>query len=134
MVALPRNFTADTPDRLAPHAPASARLAHHAPAVSALMRALGHSGRLLLLAHLRDGPRTVSELQVLLDAPQPVVSSHLARLRREGLVRFERVGKCSLYALQPGPAREVLDHLCTTFCDRLAAQDPTAPQIERTVA
>ncbi|PIE07862.1 MAG: transcriptional regulator [Rhodobacterales bacterium] len=87
--------------------------------VSSLMRALGHSGRLMVLSHLADGSKTVSELQSLLDMSQPLVSSHLARLRHDGLVRFERAGKSKRYSLADGPARGLMDHLNAFFCDGL---------------
>lgn len=84
---------------------------------SALLKTLGHEGRLLVLCHLREGPRTVSELQELMRTSQPVVSSHLARLRFEGLVDFRKVGKSASYFLVDGRVRRVLDALDAVFCD-----------------
>ncbi|MCB1332015.1 MAG: helix-turn-helix transcriptional regulator [Maritimibacter sp.] len=103
-------------DRPGPNREIGPRLAPHAPELSSLMRVLGHTGRLLLLGHLSDGGKTVRQLQALLDAPQPLVSSHLARLRLEGLVRFDRVGKTSVYRLEDGPVADLLGHLDRVVC------------------
>jgi DNA-binding transcriptional ArsR family regulator len=86
---------------------------------SMLLKVLGHEGRLTVLSHLRDGGRTVGELQKLVGAPQPVVSSHLARLRHEGLVSYERVGRRTTYFLTDAKARQVLDAIDAAFCNGL---------------
>lgn len=111
----------------APLKPAPARrrkakrnaIAPMAPEISSMLRALGHEGRLQLLDHLRDGPRTVAQLQELMQCSQPMVSSHLARLRYEGLVRFEKQGRCCYYRLADDRTRALLDQLDRVFCDGL---------------
>ncbi|MBV7378461.1 ArsR/SmtB family transcription factor [Maritimibacter dapengensis] len=96
-----------------------ADLAPHAEEISALMRVLGHEGRLMILTHLHAGTKTVAQLQDLVGAPQPVVSSHLARMRYEGLVTFERQGKHSVYRLTDSRAKRLLDHINVFFCNGL---------------
>ncbi len=117
-------MTAPTLELVTDHEPNDAgvatRLAPHAFEASTLMRTLGHSGRLMVLCHLYDGARTVGELQELVGATQPVVSSHLARLRHEGLVRFERVGKTNHYELADDRVRAVVSLLNSAFCPGLA--------------
>lgn len=93
--------------------------APYASEASMLLKVLGHEGRLMVLSHLKDGPRTVGELQELMGATQPVISSHLARLRFEGLVTFEKFGKASVYALTDDKARQILDMIGAVFCDGL---------------
>jgi len=104
-------------------------LAPHAFEASSLLKVLGHEGRLTVLTHLRDGEKTVRQLQALMGASQPVVSSHLARLRFEGVVSFRRVGKSSYYALTDAKAREVLAVLDRVFCPGLGdhADFPLTP-------
>jgi ArsR family transcriptional regulator len=51
---------------------------------------------------LRDGEKSVSELQAVLDIPQPVVSHHLAILKNKGVVQPRRDGKSTYYHL-PNP-------------------------------
>jgi DNA-binding transcriptional ArsR family regulator len=57
---------------------------------SALMRTLGHKGRLLILCQLAVGEKSVGELSVSLNIPQSPLSQHLARMRKEGLVKTRR--------------------------------------------
>ena len=55
--------------------------------------------RLIIINELRHGERTVSELVQLLEAPQAVVSRHLAILRDRGVVNFHRAGTRVYYSL-----------------------------------
>jgi DNA-binding transcriptional ArsR family regulator len=64
-----------------------------------LFRALGHPLRVVMLAHLADGPLGVSELQHLTEAAQPLVSQHLRVLRLGGLVCAERTGQSVVYRI-----------------------------------
>ena len=76
----------------------SALLASAAPAAN-FLKAQGHDGRLMILCHLIDGPKSVTELEGLLSARQAVVSQQLARLRHEGLVRARREGQSIIYSI-----------------------------------
>jgi ArsR family transcriptional regulator len=87
---------------------------------SSLLKALGHEGRLMILSHLRDGAMTVAELKERIPASQSVISSHLARLRHEGLVRFRKDGKNHYYDLADGKARDVIDLISGVFCAGLS--------------
>ena len=68
-------------------------------AASAFLKALSHEGRLMILFHLSDGERSVSELERSLGARQAAVSQQLARLRSDGLVASRRNGKTILYRI-----------------------------------
>jgi ArsR family transcriptional regulator len=71
----------------------------HYPAASAFLKALSHEGRLMILFHLSDGERSVSELERRLGARQAAVSQQLARLRSDGLVASRRNGKTIIYRI-----------------------------------
>ena len=71
--------------------------------------ALANEARLRLLFALRDGEKCVCELQVVLDAPQSTVATHLRKLRDAGLVRRRRSGKWSYYRLADGAVVDLLD-------------------------
>lgn len=75
-------------------------LARHAEPAAALMKALSHEGRLLILCHLAEGEKSVGELEVLIGQRQAAVSQQLARLRLEGLVSTRREGKAIFYTLR----------------------------------
>ncbi len=57
-------------------------------------RALGDETRLRVLQLLAtEGERTVSDIAERLDLSQPLLSWHLRRLRRAGVIRTVRVGR-----------------------------------------
>jgi ArsR family transcriptional regulator len=55
-------------------------------------RVLGHPARVRILEILRDGDKTVGELQVLLELDSSSTSQHLAALRAQGIVESTRSG------------------------------------------
>lgn len=72
----------------------------HARAVAALrFRALGDETRLRILEHLVAGERSVSDLMVLVDVGQSLMSHHLRILRQAGLVSDRRDGRWIHYAI-----------------------------------
>lgn len=87
------------------------------------LKALGHDGRLLILCHLLDGPKSVTALENLLSARQAVVSQQLARLRLEGLVSARREGQAIFYSIQDPKVTEVLAVLAKLFCKPEQAAD-----------
>jgi DNA-binding transcriptional ArsR family regulator len=72
------------------------------------LKALSHEGRLTILCHLLDGPRSVTELENLLASRQAAVSQQLARLRLEGLVNARRDGHQIYYSLRDPRVAEIL--------------------------
>jgi ArsR family transcriptional regulator len=69
-------------------------------AISALrFRALGDETRLRILEHLGSGERSVSDLMVLLDLGQSLMSHHLRILREAGLVIDRRDGRWIHYSI-----------------------------------
>ena len=85
---------------------------------SALLKALAHEGRLMILCQLADGEKTVTQLERLLDQRQAAVSQQLARLRSEGLVKARPDGKARLYSLADPRAAEVVALMHRLFCAR----------------
>lgn len=84
---------APIPDPIDPDLVAAAR------ETSDALRALSHEQRLLILSILRQGSKSVGELEALLSLPQPAVSQQLARLRMDDLVTGRRDGRTIHYAL-----------------------------------
>lgn len=83
---------------------------------SALMRTLGHSGRLMILCHLVDGEKSVNELAELTGISQSGLSQQLARMRRENLVEANRVSQSVYYSLQSGDVQRIIETLYEVFC------------------
>jgi ArsR family transcriptional regulator, nickel/cobalt-responsive transcriptional repressor len=74
------------------------------------MFALAAPSRLLILAALRDGPRTVSEIIAVVGMEQSAVSHQLRVLRDHGVVSVERRGRERLYGLRDEDVGGLLDH------------------------
>jgi DNA-binding transcriptional ArsR family regulator len=72
-------------------------------------KALAHPVRIRIVELLRDGPRSVGQLQEAIGAPPSSVSQQLAVLRSRGLVTTERRGTTVMYAVSDRDIYELLD-------------------------
>ena len=79
------------------------------------LKALGHEGRLLMLAHLCRREHTVSELEALIHSRQAAVSQQLARLRHERLIAARREGNTIVYSLADERVRAAVALLSRFF-------------------
>jgi len=87
---------------------------------SQLLKAMGNRRRLHILCLLAVDERRVGELEELVGLSQSALSQHLARLRRDGLVKTRRQAQTIFYSLAGPDVRAILAAL-----DRL--QDETEP-------
>ncbi len=83
---------------------------------SALMRTLGHKGRLMVLCQLASSEKSVGELSESLGIPQSPLSQHLARMRKEGLVKTRREAQTIFYSLQADDAGKIIECLYGLYC------------------
>lgn len=83
---------------------------------AALLKALSHENRLMILCLLAEGEKAVTELEQALGMRQPAVSQQLARLRGEGLVEACRQGKAIFYSIASEEARQVIELLYALYC------------------
>ncbi|MCW5944125.1 MAG: metalloregulator ArsR/SmtB family transcription factor [Fimbriimonadaceae bacterium] len=92
---------------------------------------IADASRRNILAELRRGPRTVSELVSATGLKQPNVSNHLARLRDCGLVEATKRGRLVFYALNDPRVEAALGIAANGLCTR--AHDPIslATYVER---
>jgi ArsR family transcriptional regulator len=100
-----------------------------------LLTTVSEPTRLRILNALAAAPLFVSDLQAILDLPQPTVSRHLAYLRRSGLVEATREWKFAHYRLAE-PANAVHRNLvaCVRSCFRgLPALDEERARAEARV-
>ncbi|CAG9272292.1 ArsR/SmtB family transcription factor [Paraburkholderia unamae] len=104
-----------TPDALA-------ALRESAEKCCALLKALAHEDRLLLLCHLTEGERNVGELEALAGVHQPSLSQHLGKLRDEGLVETRREGKYIYYRLASSEVIQIMETLSNLYCGHLKGQ------------
>lgn len=90
------------------------------PSTTDILVALAEPTRLRILNCLAAAPLFVSDLQDVLDLPQPTVSRHLTVLKRADLVRDTSVSPFVLYRL----SRETgaLGRLMRTILDTVATE------------
>ena len=74
-----------------------------------IFSALNNENRLRILSVLRESECCVCELQVVLDAPQSTVATHLRTLKDAGLVKSRKQGKWNYYRIADTAALELLD-------------------------
>jgi DNA-binding transcriptional ArsR family regulator len=93
---------------------------------TAFLKALANENRLLVLCHLTEGEKSVTELEQLIGIRQPTLSQQLARLRAENLVKTRREAKTVYYSLATEDVTMVIQLLHRMFCeqDRSAAAEP----------
>jgi len=98
------------------------------PSASETLLTVAEPTRLRILNCLAAAPLFVSDLQAVLDLPQPTVSRHLQVLRRAELVRVTPVAQFVLYRLRRDPG--VLGRLLSAILDAVV-QDDDAMRTER---
>ena len=79
----------------------------------------------MILCTLLDGERSVGDLVETIGLSQSALSQHLARLRRDGLVRTRRCSQNIYYRVAGAEAPAVLATLHSLYCGRCS--DDFAP-------
>lgn len=82
------------------------------------LKTLANENRLMVLCHLAQGEKSVSELESLLGIRQSNLSQQLARLRAEGVVKTRRDAKSIYYALNSDEVALLVQLLYRLFCAR----------------
>ena len=83
---------------------------------SILLKAVCNEQRLQVLCQLLDGEKSVGELERAVGLSQSALSQHLARLRRDNLVRTRRMAQSIFYSLNGIEARVLIDTLYDLYC------------------
>lgn len=94
------------------------RLQDNARRASSLLKAMSNEHRLLVLCQLLHDERSVGELERLIGLSQSALSQHLARLRRDSLVRTRRSAQTIYYSLNGNEASAVIRTLYELYCDK----------------
>ncbi|ACI97996.1 ArsR/SmtB family transcription factor [Rhodospirillum centenum] len=82
---------------------------------AALLKAMANERRILILCHLMEQERSVGELERLVGLSQSALSQHLARLRRDKLVRTRRSAQTIYYSLNGDAAPLIMASLLELF-------------------
>ncbi|SIR41374.1 transcriptional regulator, ArsR family [Aeromonas sp. RU39B] len=89
----------------------------HAEAAAALLKALAHPERLMVLCQLTQGEKGVGELLAKSRLGQSAFSQQLAVLRRCGVIRSRKVSQQIYYSLASDAVADVLMALQKNYCD-----------------
>ena len=76
--------------------------------LSTILKLIANPERMAILLQLLDGDRNIAEMSESLSLPATVVSSHLNRLRVDGLIDFTRYHRIIEYRLVSEEAAAIL--------------------------
>lgn len=79
--------------------------------VAALLKQMANTRRLLILCRLVAGRATVSELCAVAGLSRSAISQHLAKMRKDGLVKGEKDGLQIHYSIIDRHCLDLLTHL-----------------------
>lgn len=82
---------------------------------SRLLKAMGNERRLIVLCHLSEREHSVSELCRLVGLSQSALSQHLAKLRRDRLVKTRRSAQTVYYSVASPEVAPLLRSLSQLF-------------------
>lgn len=87
---------------------------------AAVMKSLGHEGRLRLLCYLAEaGEVSAGELTARVGLSQSALSQHLAKLRTEGLVTTRKQSQLVFYRIAEPRLLDLLHALHAIYCPTL---------------
>lgn len=88
-----------------------------ATAAVSLLKAIANESRLIIISVLNNqGEKSVGELEHIVGLSQSALSQHLARLRKDGIVKTRRDAQTIYYSLGDDQVKEVLTCLKKLFC------------------
>ena len=82
-----------------------------------LLKAMANEARLMVLCHLIEGERSVTELQEAVGLSQSAMSQHLAVLREQEIVATRRDGQSVYYRISNDQATAIMETLHREFCE-----------------
>ncbi len=91
-------------------------LRSNASQAAELLKAMSNENRLLILCHLGAEELSVSELNGYIDLSQSSLSQHLARLRKDGLVKTRRESQTIYYSIANQSVVRLISFLQQEFC------------------
>lgn len=94
-------------------------------------KALAHPVRLAILEQLRDGEKSVGEIQAALGADQPIVSQQLARLRASNIVDSRKEGTTTFYRVRDPLIFHLMDVARDIFNNQLISNQALLAQLRK---
>lgn len=84
--------------------------------VSDFLKGLASPRRLLILCHLAEGEKSVTQLIKATGIAQTSMSQHLLKLREEGIVDYRRDHRTLYYFIVHGAVEDLMRVLYMHFC------------------
>lgn len=84
---------------------------------SILLKALSNEKRLQIACVLFEGEHAVGELEKIVGLSQSALSQHLARLRRDDIVKTRREAQTIYYSLSDPAVAKLLNALCEVLAE-----------------
>jgi len=88
----------------------------NACAAAAFLKSLANDSRLMILCELLKGERSVGELEEIVSLSQSALSQHLARLRRNHLVKTRRESQTIYYSIADPGVKKIIGALYDLYC------------------
>ncbi|GJL85658.1 MAG: transcriptional regulator [Micavibrio sp.] len=86
-------------------------------AVSTLLKAVSNNRRMVIVCALAKGEKSVGQLEKIVVLSQSALSQHLARLRRDGVVKTRRSAQTIYYSIKCTKAEQLLKSLNRIYGD-----------------
>ncbi len=84
--------------------------------VAAILKAIAHPQRLMLLCHLTNGEKTVGELEKLCGGSQSSISQFLKLMKLEDMLISEKRGLFVYYKIHDPNVKKLIFSLYKIFC------------------
>ncbi len=84
--------------------------------LAALLKVLSNENRLLILCELGAKPMSVSELLEILDITQSGISQHLAILKANKILDYEKKAQTIVYSIKDERILKIMQTLKDTYC------------------
>lgn len=89
----------------------------HSETAAILLKAMANARRLEILCHLAETEMSVSALEAQVNLSQSALSQHLARLRRDRLVKTKRNAQSIIYSIANSDVLILLSQLQQLYAD-----------------
>ena len=85
--------------------------------VANVLKTLGHPKRLIILCLLKDGEKSVGELEKLCETGQSQISLFLKRMMYEGIIDKRRDGNFIYYSIKDDRVSKLIKQLDKIYCN-----------------
>jgi ArsR family transcriptional regulator, virulence genes transcriptional regulator len=94
------------------------KMNNNCKSVAAILKAISHPQRLMLLCHLADGEKNVGELETLCGGSQSSISQFLKLMKLKNIIISEKRGLFVYYRIHDIKIKKLMSSLYKIFCKR----------------